>query len=355
MVCKKVCQGRIAGLFIVLLTVMFSGCAGRQLPKLNKFDTVYLDYFDTVTEITVYTETQQQFEQIARSFEDELRRYHQLYDIYHNYEGINNIKTINDNAGITPVVVDKDIIRLLQFAVGQYEQTGGKMNIAMGSVLSIWRNYREAGMMNLEGAQVPDLGQLMRANEHTDIDMLRIDAEKSAVYLPDREMQLDVGAIAKGYAVGQICEKMKQEGVTSALVSVGGNVQTIGLRGDGTPWRVGVQNPDMDGGKAYLHALSLRDMALVTSGSYQRYYDVGGVRYHHIIDPDTLLPWNEYVSVTVLCSDSGVADALSTAVFNMPFQQGEKLIESLADTEAMWVYPDGTKKYSSGFEAYIDE
>lgn len=352
---KKMHWGRFAGLLIMLLAGLLTGCTGRQLPKLNKYDKVYLDYFDTVTEITVYTEREQQFDQITRNFEAELQRYHQLYDIYHNYDGINNIKTINDNAGITPVVVDKDIIRLLQFAVEQYDETDGKVNVALGSVLSIWHNYREAGMMNLEGAQVPDLEQLMRANEHTDIRLIQIDVEKSTVYLPEREMRLDVGAVAKGYAVQKISEKMKKEGVASALISVGGNVQTIGLRGDGTPWRVGVQNPDVKADKAYLHALRLHDMALVTSGSYQRYYDVGGMRYHHIINPDTLMPWNEYVSVTILCTDSGVADALSTAVFNMPFQQGEKLIESMADTEAMWVYPDGKEIYSSGFKAYIDE
>lgn len=352
---KKMHRGRFAGLLVVLLAGFLTGCAGRQLPTLNKYEKVYLDYFDTVTEITVYTEKEQQFDEIAGNFEAELKRCHQLYDIYHNYDGINNIKTINDNAGITPVAVDKDIIRLLQFAVEQYDKTDGKMNIAMGSVLSIWHNYREAGMMNLKGAQVPDLEQLMRANEHTDIHLIQIDVEKSTVYLPDREMRLDVGAVAKGYAVQQIGEKMKKEGVTSALLSVGGNVQTIGSRGDGTSWRVGVQNPDVNADKAYLHALKLHDMALVTSGSYQRYYDVGDVRYHHIINPETLMPWNEYVSVTILCKDSGVADALSTAVFNMPFQQGEKLVESMADTEAMWVYPDGTEQYSSGFKAYIDE
>ena len=352
---KKVYWGRFAGLLIALLVILLTGCTGRQAAKLNKYDKIYLDYFDTVTEITVYTEREQQFEQIAGDFEAELQRYHQLYDIYHNYDGINNIKTINDNAGITPVTVDRDIIRLLRFAVEQHDKTGGKVNVAMGSVLSIWHNYREAGMMNLEGAQVPDLEQLMRANEHTDIHRIQIDVEKSTVYLPDREMRLDVGAVAKGYAVQQIAAKMKKEGVTSALVSVGGNIQTIGMRGDGIPWRVGVQNPDTNADKAYLYALSLHDMALVTSGSYQRYYDVGGVRYHHIINPDTLMPWNEYVSVTILCPDSGVADVLSTAIFNMPFQQGAELIESMADTEAMWVYPDGTEKYSSGFEVYIDE
>lgn len=352
---KKIYGGRFAGLLIVLLAGLLTGCVERQLPKLTKYDKVYLDYFDTVTEVTVYTEREQQFEQIARNFEAELQRYHKLYDIYHSYEGINNIKTINDNAGVTPVAVDKDIIRLLQFAVEQHDKTDGKVNVAMGSVLSIWHHYREAGMMNLEGAQVPDLEQLLRANDHTDIHLIQIDVEKSTVYLPDREMRLDVGAVAKGYAVQQIGEKMKKEGVTSALISVGGNVQTIGLRGDGAPWRVGVQNPEMNTGKAYLYALSLYDMALVTSGSYQRYYDVGDVRYHHIINPETLMPWNEYVSVTILCKDSGIADALSTAVFNMPFQQGENLIESMTDTEAMWVYPDGTEKYSSGFKSYIDE
>jgi len=351
---KRIHKPAAKGLILAAVLVL-SGCTTQSTPALNKYEAQYMDYFNTVTSVTLYLEDDAKFKKTEAMVQSEFERYHQLYDIYNNYKGINNIKTINDNAGIMPVKVDADIIRLVQFSIDQYEQTNGKMNIAMGSVLSIWHEYREAGMKNQQGNQIPDLEQLMRANKHTDISLIQIDEEKSTIYLPDADMSLDVGSIAKGYAVQQIGKSLSKSGVTSGLISAGGNVLTIGSKGDGTPWRVGVQNPDINAEKGYLHALDLKDMALVTSGSYQRYFDANGIRYHHIINPDTLMPWNEYVSVTILCRDSGIADALTTALFNMPLEEGMNLIQGMEETEAMWVYPDGKEVYSPGFEAYIDD
>ena len=224
----------------------------------------------------------------------------------------------------------------------------------MGSVLSIWHDYREMAKANPEHAQVPDMDMLLKAAEHTDIHRMEIDKEASTVYLPDKDMKLDVGAIAKGYAAQRISEKLREAGVTSALLSLGGNVETIGAKGDGKPWRVGIQNPDPSGGQSYLHALDLTDMCLVTSGTYQRYYEADGVRYHHIINPDTLMPWDEYLSVTILCRGSAKADALSTAVFNMNLEEGKALIESLEDTEALWILPDGSEVESSGLKEFME-
>ncbi len=348
------CARKLAAGIILAVIFIVSGCAGLGKPKLTKYEAMYHDYFDTITNITLYMESEEAFSGVESWVHSELERYHQLYDIYHIYPGVNNLKTINDNAGIVPVKVDPDIIRMIKFSMTQYEQTNGKVNIAMGSVLSIWHEYRITRMENDQGPQVPDMVQLMQADEHTDIHQIQIDEARSTVFLPDERMKLDVGAIAKGYTVQRICEGLRERGVTSALVSAGGNVRTIGNRGDGSAWRVGIQSPDVNSAKGYLHAVNLQDMSLVTSGSYQRYYEVDGVRYHHIINPDTLMPWNEYVSVTILCRDSGQADALSTAIFNMPLEEGMALIQSLADTEALWVYPDGKEVYSPGFQKYID-
>ena len=135
----------------------------------------------------------------------------------------------------------------------------------------------------------------------------------------------------------------------------GGNVETIGTKADGTPWRVGVQNPDPDTAQSYLHVVNLNDSCLVTSGTYQRYYEVDGVRYHHIINPDTLMPWDTYDSVSILCDDSARADALSTAVFNMDPEAGLGFVEAQEDVEALWVFPDGTEMQSSGFQAYMSQ
>lgn len=349
---KKRKYGWLA-MVVLLVIAAVSGCAGDK--KLMEYEVKYLDCFDTITTVTVCMESEEKFRELEPDIHGLLREYHRLFDIFNNYDGINNIKTINDNAGIKPVKADRKILDMLEFAVDACELTDGKVNVAMGSVLSVWHDYRSAGLQKPELAQVPDRSQLEQANRYTDIGGIKIARNASTVYLPDSYMKLDVGAVAKGYAVGKLCELLKERGVSSAIVSAGGNVQTMGTRADGTPWRVGIQNPDTSSKKVYLHALRLEDMALVTSGTYQRFYTVDGVRYHHIINPDTLMPWNEYQAVTILCKDSALADALSTAVFNMPLEQGQALIESLEDTEAIWVMPDGKEITSSGFGAYLDD
>ncbi len=315
----------------------------------------YLTYFDTITSVTIYTETKEQFQEYEQIISSELERYHKLFDIYNSYEGMNNIKTINDSAGLVPVPVDQEILDLLEFSMEQYERTGGTFDVAMGSVLSVWHDYREMASADPERAAVPDMAELQAAAEHMDIQNLKIDEEAATVYLEDPDMRLDVGAVAKGYAAQRLAETLKEAGVTNGLLSLGGNVVTIGTRGDGAPWRVGVQNPVLGSPNPYLYVVDLEDMCLVTSGTYQRFYEVDGKRYHHIINPDTLMPWDEYQSVTILTPDSGAADALSTAVFNMELEEGMALIESLEDTEALWVLPDGSEAASSGFAEFTEQ
>ncbi len=337
----------IMAAFVFSICYVIAGCSFQQ-SRLQEYSVQYLDYFDTITSFTIYAEDQSQAQEAIALFKEEMENYHQLCDIYNNYQ-VNNLKTINDNAGIVAVAVDQELVELLKFSREVYELTDGNVNVAMGSVLSIWHDYRSWGNREPERAQLPDMSQLARAAEHTDISQMVIDEAAGTVYLPDGKMKLDVGAVAKGFVSHRICQKLQDRGVDSALISIGGNVQTIGLRGDGQKWRVGIQDPQGTSGNGYLHAVELQDQALVTSGSYQRYYQVDGQRYHHIIHPDTLMPWNAYQSVTILCADGRMADALSTAVFNMELEDGQELIESLDGTEALWVLEDGQEVRSSGF------
>lgn len=351
---KSPVKSRFLPLFLILAVLTTTACAPAP-PRLTRYDAQFLQLFDTITSVVGYSTDKAAFTAYAQELHDELQTYHQLYDIYNDYEGINNLKSVNDNAGIRPIEVDQKIIDLLKFAIDMNQQTDGNVNIAMGSVLSIWHDYRTEGMNNAEAASIPPMDALEAASAHTDIQAVIIDEAASTVYLPDPDMSLDVGAIAKGYATEKVCQTLEADGFTQALVSVGGNIRAIGTKESGEKWSVGIQNPDTASDIQYLHNIQIKDMSLVTSGSYQRYYTVGDRQYHHIINPDTLMPWDNYVSVSILCKDSGMADALSTAIFNMELEEGEALIESLEGVEALWIYPDGKEVYSSGFQAYLSK
>ena len=332
---------------LLLVCVFLSGCTGLKHPEQKQYTATFLTLFDTVTSIVGKSDSQEAFQKAAQSVHDELLVYHQLFDIYNDYEGLNNLKTVNDRAGQEPVQVDGRIIDLLKDCKSYYHLTGGKVNVALGSVLYLWHEARNDGINDPANAYRPDLDQLEAAALHTALDAVIIDEENSTVFLSDPDMRLDVGAIAKGWSVQRVCE----EAPSGLLVSVGGNVCATGPKDEtGTPWVVGVQNPD--GGENYLHTLYLTKGSVVTSGDYQRAYVVDGKVYHHIIDPATLYPSEYWRSVTIVCEDSGLADALSTALFVLPLEEGVTLVEQCG-AEAMWVNAEGEIFYSQGFEALI--
>lgn len=338
-------------LFLGIAVCLLAGC--QKSSNLVRYNAQFLNLFDTMTEIVGYGKSEESFREQIQVLHDVLEEYHKFYDIYNDYEGISNIKTINDNAGIKPVVVDQKIIDLLLLGKEMYQLTDGEVNIAYGSVLTIWHDYRTEGLDTPENAELPSMEELKAAEEHVDINQVVIDEEASTVYLEDKKMSLDVGSLGKGYAVEQIRAYAKEAGMHHLLISVGGNIAAFETREDGSKWKLGIQNPDKESDKAYVMKVNMEDQSLVTSGDYQRYYIVDGIKYHHIIDPDTLMPSDYFASVSILNENSGIADGLSTAVFNMPFEDGKALIESLDDTEAVWIYDDGSTKFSSGFQEYI--
>lgn len=339
--------------FIILSSL--PACSGHTK---KRYEASFLELFDTVSVIVGYTENKDVFTRYSQMAYDELEVYNKLFDIYNDYDGVNNIKTINDNAGIKPVKVDQKILDLLSFSEEMNQKTDGKVNIAFGDVLSLWHEHRTAGSSDPESATLPDYEELKARNLHINIDDMIIDEKASTVYLKDPEISLDVGAIAKGYAVERTAVTLQKAGFENGSISVGGNVRTIGSKldekGKEIPWSVGIQNPDLSSEDKTLYILHLSGESLVTSGVYERYYTVDGKQYHHIIDPETLMPAEYFLSVSIVCKDSGMADALSTAIFNMPYEEGSKLIEGLDGVEALWVFPDNRTKYSSGFEKWCE-
>lgn len=332
-------------------SVLFTSCNSQK----NKYVTHSLDYFDTATTITGYESNQEAFDRVSGEILALLGEYHRLYTIYHRYEGMENLCTVNQlNDGVhRTVTVDQRIIDMLLYAKEMYRVTNGKLNVAMGSVLSIWHEYRTAGRDEPWAAELPPMERLTEAAQHTDINNLIIDEKNATVWISDPEMTLDVGAVAKGYAVEMVARTLEEKGISGYVINVGGNVRTVGTKPNGQTWLAGIENPDTEAGEAYLVYLQLAGESIVTSGSYQRYYTVGNKNYHHIIDSQTLLPAEGYLSVSVVCKNSAEGDALSTALFCMPLEEGLALVERLPEVEALWVMSDGTQKTSSGFSAYV--
>lgn len=328
-------------LWLVGALLVLSGCG----TGMQRYEATYWDVFDTVTTVSGYAAVQAEFDAAAREIHDALLEYHRLYNIYESYDGLRNLKTVNDQAGIGPVPVDERILSLLQFAQTAWTETGSRVNAAMGSVLALWHDAREQALEDPDRAALPDRSALEEAALHTDLSALELDLEAGTAFLTDPDMALDVGALAKGYAVEQVAAAAPDH----FLISVGGNVCATGPKPDGTPWTVAVENPD---GGDFLKLLYAEDRSVVTSGDYQRYFELDGVRYHHIIDPDTLEPAAYWRSVTVVADSSAAADCLSTALFTLSQAEGQRLLDQWG-AEALWIGRDGAQVMSPGFSAYL--
>lgn len=331
---------------LLTISVLLGGCASSRQPEQTQYTATFLNLFDTVTTVVGRDESKAAFQEKAEWVRSELEVYHRLFDIYNEYPDMNNLKTVNDQAGIAPVKVDEKIIALLQDCKRYETLTEGKVNTAMGGVLKLWHESRTAGIEDPLHARLPDMQMLQQAAKYKDISCVVIDEKACTVFITDSRVQLDVGAVAKGWATQRVAE-IAPKGL---LISVGGNVCATGPKtADGTPWVVGIQKPE---GEGYLHTIRVAGGCVVTSGDYQRTYTVSGKSYHHIIDPETLMPANLWRSVSVVCEDSALADALSTALFLMPLEQGRRLAKKCG-AEVMWLDLQGEKHYTPRFETLI--
>lgn len=342
----------IALILTIATTLASCGGGGYQLPK-TKSHTAY-GYFDTVSIFSSYLgDTEAEFRENCTELEAILDKYHKLFNIYYEYEGINNLRTVNIKAGREPVKVDRELIDFLLYTKEMYTLTGGEVNIMMGAVLRLWHDCREDATENPKDARIPSEAELFSAAEHISIDALVIDEEASTVYITDPDASIDVGAIGKGYAANLAAEHLRKKGVTSYVLNIGGNICAIGTKTDGEPWTTGITNPDRDSDSSFVLRMRLSDTCLVTSGDYLRYYVFDGKEYHHIIDKDTLMPAEHFSAVSILTSNSALADALSTALFSMSYEDGLKLVDNLGGVEVLWVDREGRTYMTDGFRTLV--
>ena len=309
--------------------VVLASCLNNyknEVIEVKKQTKTNFDCFDTVSYVYSYANDESEiFNKNADAVFEILKEYHVLFDIYGKHfdkekNEISNLYTVNKKAGKEPVVVDQKLIDFLLYCKEIHTITNGETNVMFGSVLKIWHDARESAIEDYN-PYVPELESLNSANKYTSIDLLEIDDEKNTVYISDENARIDVGAIGKGYATEKAAQYLESIGCDSYVLNIGGNIRIIGERIDGTGWNTGVKNPRRKtvDDPAYSIYINIKDTSCVTSGDYERYYTYEGKRYHHIIDKDTLMPADYFASITILVKDSGLADALSTALFAMPY------------------------------------
>lgn len=315
---------------------------GTDTTELEKHTEKVYEYFDTITTFMGYTKDEEEFNHYVSVLNEELKRYHQLYNSYDAFEGVNNFRTINENAGKKPVEVDSKIIELIEYSKEMYDLTGGKINIAMGSLLGLWHDAREISVDNPDEARIPEESVLKTASSHKDINAIEIDKEKNTVYISDPDVRIDIGAIGKGYATKIIAKRLEEEGLKHGILSVGGDDVLIGDNpaSENSYYKIAIQNPDLeDKDNPYSSVVSLRNTSVVTSGDYQRYFMVDGKRYHHIIDPETMYPSTKWRSVSVILDDIAEADTISTYLFILDYEEGLEFANKVG-AEVLWIDED---------------
>nr|WP_326185245.1 FAD:protein FMN transferase [uncultured Oscillibacter sp.] len=249
------------------------------------------------------------------------------------------IYTANHSGG-EPVIISNDTALLIDFALSMAHQTNGALEPTIYPVLTAWG-------FTTDEYHIPAQDEL--DNLLPLVNCRNIDLTDTMVTVPDG-MQLDLGAVAKGYTGDKVAELLRDRGVTSALINLGGNVQAVGSKPDGSPWRVGVRDPFTDGN---LGVLEIKDTAVVTSGGYERYFtDEDGNVYWHILNPETGCPARSgLVSVTVVAPEGKLCDALSTALFVMGPEEAVQFWRDRQDFEMLLVDETGGIYLTEGLES----
>ena len=318
-------------LTVLAFGLSLAGCASAQPKK----QTAVGFYLDTVITLTAYVDNVA----VLNDALEECGRYERL--LSRTVEG-SDVWRINHAQG-QPVEVSDDTVAILNTARQVSELSGGTFDVTIAPVSTMWD-------FTSGEAVVPDADAIAAAAARVDYEKVKIDG--NTVTLPG-DMMIDLGGIAKGYIADAVKGYLAGRGVKSAVLSFGGNIVTIGLKPDGSPWKVGIQDIDKPTGEYMLVALNFGG-STVTSGIYERGFESGGVYYHHILDPQTGWPvQNELASVTIFSDSSMWGDALATAAFSLGTEGGTKLIEGLDGVEAVFIARDRSISSTSGAGKYL--
>jgi thiamine biosynthesis lipoprotein len=334
-------------LFITMLSISLSlsGCVGENTNEpLSK--TEYL--MDTVITIKIYDKKDEKILDLA------FDRLNEIENRMSNTISDSDISIVNQNAGIKPVTVHDDVYYVLGKAKYFAEISNGAYDPTIGPLVDLWDISRKSKERNKEGSkEIPSDSEIKKSRGKVDYKKLDL-LEGNQVFLKEKDMKLDLGGIAKGFAADEVKKIMIDNGVNSAILDLGGNVYAVGEKNGGEYWNIGVQNPFSTQGDN-IGILKVKDSSIVTSGDYERYFEVNGKRYHHIIDSKTGYPSeNELTGVSIISKKSIDGDALSTTLFVLGIKDGTKLLKQLEDVDAIFITKNGevyiSKELQKSFE-----
>lgn len=295
----------------------------------KNFSTSF-DRMGSAFEITLVAEDSIQAEKWLNQGIQEITRIEALIS---SWDTKSQTSKINANAGIGPVEVNQELFQLIKRSLIISQQTDGAFDISYAAADKVWTFDGRASVWPAEGV-------LEKALERIGYQKIKLDLATSSVYLEQRGMKIGFGAIGKGYAADRVKAILKAQGVSAGLVNASGDMQAWGVQADGKPWTVGIVNP-MDKQKVFSW-FDLQEKAVVTSGDYERFITIDGIRYGHIVDPRTAKPAKGIISATVFAPKAELADALATSIFVLGKENGLFLIDQLPEVEALLIEDDGT-------------
>ena len=345
MICKKVLDTEkkrnlwIGILFVVVLSV-FIVCYGK-MQKPEEPITATAFKLNTVVKVTIYDSQDEKILQDALALCDKYEK------IFSRTRTDSEIYLLNE--GKLPqedgyYILSEECAELIGKGLYYSELSGGAFDITIEPLSSLWD-------FTSGEKQIPDPQTLVEAQKHVGYEKVELKGNK--IRFQEDGMGLELGAIAKGYIADKIKEFLISEGVESAVIDLGGNVLCIGARPDGEAFRVGIQKPFADRNETVATA-GIRDRSVVSSGIYERYFEKDGKLYHHILNPKSGYPYeNGLTAVTILSDESVDGDGLSTVCFALGLEKGLELINSLPDTQAVFITEDGELHYSEHFEEEV--
>ena len=291
----------------------------------------------TIVEITVVAKDEVTADAAMTAAFKEIRR---LEEIMSTYIPVSDISQVNAAAGINPVKVNRDLILAVKKSLEFADLSGGAFNIALGPAIDLWKVT--------ESDRIPSQEELESIRPLIDYKSIILDEKAGTIYLKEKGMRINLGGIGKGFAADYVYSVLATHGIQSGIIAIAGDLRVFGKKPDGSLWNVGITHPRKK--NSILAKVHLVDMSVSTSGDYERFFIKNGVRYHHILSPETLQPSRGFQSVSIVARDSTTADALSTAIFAMRPETGLKLIKELKDVNAVVVFDDSHIEMSQGIK-----